>query len=386
VSSPPVELPLAAPVTATAGSAGISRGEWLRLARWARLLSWASLLYMAVEGGVALVAGVLAGSVALVGFGLDSAIEGFASLVIVWRFSGSRLFSDHAEHRAQRLVAIQFFVLAPYIGVQAIRDLAGAGHPGASWVGIGLAAGSIVLMPLLGIAKQRIGRRMGSVATQGEGAQNLLCAYMAGALLVGLGGNAVLGLWWLDPVAALAIAGLAVREGVEAWRGESCCMPATSTAGDCTEECCAPTPTPTPTSAVSPLAECRLDTAGLRAQVDRYRRLGKAATGVDRHDGTLVATFGAELDPGLLEETISVERGCCPFFDFDYRPAGRRLVITVHEPDQEPALDALHYAFTGREANASSAVPEAVGPVAPVMVRASTAAGGERAPNASSGA
>jgi divalent metal cation (Fe/Co/Zn/Cd) transporter len=234
--SSPVELPIAAPAATTARSAGSSRAEWLRLARWARLLSWASLLYMAVEGGIALAAGVAAGSIALVGFGLDSAIEGFASLVIVWRFTGSRLFSDHAEQRAQRLVAIQFFILAPYIGVQAIRDLAGTGRPGASWVGIGLAAGSIVLMPLLGIAKQRIGRRMGSIATQGEGAQNLLCAYMAGALLVGLAGNALLGLWWLDPVAALAIAVLAVRECVEAWRGESCCVPgATSPVGACTE-------------------------------------------------------------------------------------------------------------------------------------------------------
>jgi hypothetical protein len=380
VSSPPVELPIAAPAATTARSAEISRGEWLRLARWARLLSWASLLYMAVEGGVALAAGVLAGSIALVGFGLDSAIEGFASLVIVWRFTGSRLFSDHAEQRAQRLVALQFFILAPYIGVQAIRDLAGAGHPGASWVGIGLAAGSIVLMPLLGVAKQRIGRRMGSVATQGEGAQNLLCAYMAGALLIGLAGNALLGLWWLDPVAALAIAALAVREGVEAWRGESCCMPgAPSAAGTCTDECRAPSPA----TRVLPFAACRLDTAGLRLQADRYRRLGETALRVDRHDGLLSATFGAELDQGLLEETIGVEHGCCSFFAFDYQPVGRRLVITVDDPDQEPALDALHYALTGHEATASRSVPQAIDPVAPVMVRAPTAAGEESAPDAS---
>jgi divalent metal cation (Fe/Co/Zn/Cd) transporter len=196
---------------------------------------------MAVEGIVALAAGAVAGSVALVAFGIDSAIEGFASVIVVWRFTGSRLHSDGAEQRAQRLVAIQFFLLAPYVAVQALRDLIGEGHPSASWVGIGLAMSSIVLMPGLGIAKQRIGRRMGSVATTGEGAQNLLCAYMAGALLLGLGGNALFGLWWLDPVAALAIAALAVREGVESWRGESCCIPAAESGGEaCTDDCCAP--------------------------------------------------------------------------------------------------------------------------------------------------
>jgi divalent metal cation (Fe/Co/Zn/Cd) transporter len=241
--STPVELPIAvpAPSRGTAPAPGVSRAEWLRLARWARRLSWASLVYMAVEGGVAVAAGLVAGSIALVGFGIDSAIEGFASLVIVWRFTGGRLHSEHAEHRAQRLVAIQFFILAPYIAVQAIRDLGGGQHPDASWVGIGLAISSIVLMPALGIAKQRIGERMGSIATQGEGAQNLLCAYMAGALLVGLAGNALLGLWWLDPAAALAIAALAVREGTGAWRGESCCIPTAGSDGEaCLDDCCGP--------------------------------------------------------------------------------------------------------------------------------------------------
>ena len=217
--------------------------EWLAAARRARLLSWISVAWMVAEGAIAITAGVLASSIALVSFGLDSAIEGFASLVIVWRFTGSRLHSDAAERRAQRLVAIQFFILAPYVMIEALRDLAGGHHPDASWVGIGLAISSIVVMPLLGVAKQRIGRRMGSVATQGEGAQNLLCAYMAAALLVGLAGNALLGLWWLDPAAALALAALAVRVGVEAWRGESCCVPATTAAardGDgCDDECCA---------------------------------------------------------------------------------------------------------------------------------------------------
>lgn len=231
-----IELPVIAPPAPR--EAALSRAEWVRLARRARWLSWASLAYMAIEGAVALAAGLVAGSIALVGFGIDSAIEGFASLVIVWRFSGSRLFSDRAEQRAQRLVAVQFFLLAPFVAFEALRDLLGGHHPEASWVGMVLAASSVVLMPLLGIAKRRIGARMGSVATQGEGAQNLLCAYMAATLLVGLAGNALFGLWWLDPVAALAIAGLAVREGVEAWHGESCCVPAGPLAEPCDEDCC----------------------------------------------------------------------------------------------------------------------------------------------------
>jgi hypothetical protein len=321
-----VELPIAAP------QAQISRAEWLRLARWARRLSWASLAYMAVEGGVALVAGVIAGSIALVGFGIDSVIEGVASVIIVWRFTGSRLHSHAAELRAQRLVAIQFFLLAPYIAVQAIRDLAGGDHPAASWVGIGLAISSIVLMPVLGVAKQRIGERMGSVATQGEGAQNLLCAYMAAALLVGLAGNAVFGAWWLDPAAALAIAGLAVREGVEAWRGESCCIPGADAA----------------------IPHCSLDAAGGRAQADRYRRLGAAATEIEQRDSLLVATFGDQLDSRLLDETIAVERGCCPFFKIDYAAERRRLSITVERPDQRPALDALHHALTAHARSATT--------------------------------
>jgi hypothetical protein len=159
----------------------LDRSEWLRLARRARWLSWASLAYMGFEGAVAVVAGILAGSIALTGFGIDSAIEGAASLIVVWRFTGSRLLSERAEGRAQKLVSISFFLLAPYIAVEALRDLIGADHPEASWVGIGLAAASLALMPALGIAKRRIGERIGSPATAGEGAQNLLCAYTSAA-------------------------------------------------------------------------------------------------------------------------------------------------------------------------------------------------------------
>ena len=197
--------------------------EWLRLARRARALSWLSLVLIGAEGAVAIAAGIAAGSIALIGFGIDSVIEGLASLVIVWRFSGSRLLSTVSERRAQRLVAAQFFLLAPYVAAESGHALAGGAHAAASWVGIGLAMASLTTMPALGVAKQRLAARLGSAATRGEGRQNMLCAYLAAALLVGLLGNALLGAWWLDPVVGLAIAGVATLEGVKAWRGEACC-------------------------------------------------------------------------------------------------------------------------------------------------------------------
>ncbi|MGI9082424.1 MAG: cation transporter [Thermoleophilaceae bacterium] len=193
------------------------------LMRRARLLSWLGLVWLGAEGAVAVAAGIAAGSVALIGFGADSVIEGLASFVIIWRFTGSRKESEHAERRAQRLVAAQFFLLAPYVAYGALHALLEGDRPEASWIGIGLAVTSAVGMPLLGIAKRRVGEHLDSRATRGEGMQNVLCGYLAGALLVGLVGNAALGLWWLDPVAALVIAGVAVWEGRSAWRGESCC-------------------------------------------------------------------------------------------------------------------------------------------------------------------
>jgi divalent metal cation (Fe/Co/Zn/Cd) transporter len=218
--------------------AQVSREVWLRLARRARLLSWLSLVLMSAEAAIAITAGIMASSIALIGFGIDSLIEGVASLVIVWRFTGSRLLSAHAERRAQRLVAVQFFLLAPYVAIEALRALIGGHHPDVSWLGIGLATASVVTMPALGIAKQRIAEGLGSVATKGEGQQNMLCAYLAGALLIGLLGNATLGLWWLDPGVGLLIAAVAVKEGIESWRGEGCCAPGTITREPCADECC----------------------------------------------------------------------------------------------------------------------------------------------------
>src|SRR3954454_16612093 len=197
---------------------------WMADARRARFLAWLSLAWMTVEGAVGIAAGVAAGSIALVGFGLDSAIEGFASVIIIWRFSGSRLVSQASEQRAQKLVALQFFALAPYVAFESVRALLGGEHPDVSVLGMALAVWSLITMPLLGIAKQRIAEQIGSAATKGEGRQNVLCAYLAGALLGGLVGNALVGAWWLDAVVGLLIAGVAVKEGAEAWRGDGCCV------------------------------------------------------------------------------------------------------------------------------------------------------------------
>lgn len=205
-------------------------------------LSWASLAYMTLEGTVAITAGILAGSVALIGFGIDSAIEGFASAIIVWRFTGARMFSQAAEQRAQRLVAVQFFLLAPYVGFESVQALVEGERPETSFVGIALSASSVVVMPYLGIAKQRIADQIGSAATKGEGRQNMLCAYLAGALLIGLLGNTLFGAWWLDPAVGLLIAAVAVKEGREAWSGEGCACTSDPLADlsedDCEDACC----------------------------------------------------------------------------------------------------------------------------------------------------
>ena len=218
--------------------AASANAEFLRAAKRVRQLSWLSLVWMGAEGTVAIVAGVLAGSIALIGFGIDSAIEGFASAIIVWRFTGSRMLSTAAEDRAQKLVAVQFFLLAPYVAFEALHALLTGERADASWLGIALTTSSVIGMPLLGIAKVRLAERLGSPATKGEGNQNLLCAYLAGAVLVGLLGNALFGAWWLDPIAALAIAGVAVHEGLATWRGEGCCSPTIALEPACRDECC----------------------------------------------------------------------------------------------------------------------------------------------------
>ena len=192
------------------------------LVRRAKLLARIGIAWHVVEAAVAIGAGAVAGSIALVGFGADSLIESVAGFVLLWRFAGARAGSQAAERRAQKLIGASFFVLAAYVGVEAVRNLATVSHPDVSYVGIALSIVTLLTMPPLAIAKGRVGDRLGSSATKSEGRQNMLCAYLSAALLVGLSANALLGAWWADPATALLIAGVAVKEGRDAWRGDTC--------------------------------------------------------------------------------------------------------------------------------------------------------------------
>ena len=231
MSSQPIQLVRKPPSTV----------ERERLVRRARLLAWLGVGWHGIEAAIAVGAGLVAGSIALIGFGADSLIESVAGIILLWRFATSRVHSEDAERRAQKLIGLSFYVLAAYVGFEAVRSLLTGERPDASWMGIGLAAVTLATMPPLAIAKGRIGEKLGSSATKSEGQQNMLCAYLSAALLVGLGANALFGLWWADPVTALLIAGVAVREGRESWRGESCCTaPVVAEDGCCDDDCCGP--------------------------------------------------------------------------------------------------------------------------------------------------
>jgi divalent metal cation (Fe/Co/Zn/Cd) transporter len=211
-----------------------------RLVKLAKLLAWVGIGWHGIEATIAVAAGIAAGSIALIGFGADSLIESAAGFVLLWRFAASRSSSEDAERRAQKLIAISFYLLAAYVGMESLRSLFTGDRPDASWVGIGLSIFTLITMPPLAIAKARIGEKLNSSATRSEGQQNMLCAYLSAALLIGLGANAFFGLWWADPITALIIAGVAAKEGREAWRGESCCTAPIPDGGadHCEEDCC----------------------------------------------------------------------------------------------------------------------------------------------------
>lgn len=197
------------------------------MVRHAKTLSLLSIGWMTLEAGIAIVSALVAGSVALLAFGLDSLIEGVSAGTILWLYTGSRNGSGAAERRAQQLVAICFGVLALYLAFDAIGALAGGRHPETSWPGVAVLVGAILFMPLLARAKGRVATQLGSAATAGDAAQSWLCAISAAAVLVSILANAELSWWWLDPITGLGIAGLAVREGREAWAGKVCadCAP-----------------------------------------------------------------------------------------------------------------------------------------------------------------
>ncbi|MGY1692734.1 cation diffusion facilitator family transporter [Geodermatophilus sp. SYSU D01105] len=241
-------------MTATSAHPALTPMERSRLGRRAQLLAGASVTYNVIEAVIAVVAGLAAGSVALVGFGLDSVVEVSSGLVILWQFR--HRLPESRERQALRLMAFSFFALAAYVTVESVRALSSGGDPEASPVGIGLAIASLVVMPFLSWAQRRTGRALGSHAVVADSTQTLLCTYLSAVLLAGLVLNATLGWGWADPIAGLVIAAVAAREGVEAWRGEGCCAPdrpgeAPDGAGDgcgcadgCTDACCAPATSP----------------------------------------------------------------------------------------------------------------------------------------------
>lgn len=196
---------------------------WRRRARWAWCLAWVSMIAMLAEGVIGLWQGLAVGSIALTGWALGSMPEALASAMVAWRFSGARIVSETAERRAQRGVALSFWLTAPYITAESVHHLFGEHHMHPSVIGMALTAASLVLMPILGRAKHVLAVQLGSAATAGEGTQNYLCGAMAAAVLVGLALTAHWpGFWWIDPVIGLGIAAAAIWQGVKAWRGEDC--------------------------------------------------------------------------------------------------------------------------------------------------------------------
>lgn len=223
-----------------------------RLGRRARLLAGASVVYNLIEALIAVTAGVVAGSVALVGFGLDSVVEVSSGLIILWQFR--HRMPESREQQALRLMAYSFFALAAYVTFESVRSLVWGGEPDTSQVGIVLAAVSLAVMPVLSWAQRRTGKALGSNAVVADSTQTLLCTYMSAVLLVGLLANATLGWAWADPIAGLVIAAIAVKEGRDAWRGEGCCGSISSAsdldpleqsgccAAGCAGSCCAGSP------------------------------------------------------------------------------------------------------------------------------------------------
>ena len=191
------------------------------LARRIRLLVTATITYNVVEAVIALAEGTRVSSSALVGFGLDSVIEVSSAAAVAWQFSAKD--PETREKAALRFIAFSFFALATYVSVDAVLSLVGMGDARPSPIGIALAAASLVVMPVLSLAQRRAGRQLGSVSAVADSKQTLLCTYLSAALLVGLLLNALLGWSWADPLAALVIAAVAVREGRNAWRGDPCC-------------------------------------------------------------------------------------------------------------------------------------------------------------------
>jgi divalent metal cation (Fe/Co/Zn/Cd) transporter len=208
------------------------------LSRRIRLFAAATITYNVIEAIVALWAGGVADSSALIGFGLDSVIEVASALALSWQFSAKD--PERREHLTLRIIAISFFALAAFVAVDSIRSLAGGGEAQHSLPGIIIAALSLAVMPVLSWAQRRAGRELGSQTAVADSKQTLLCTYLSAVLLVGLVLNGTLGWWWADAGAALVIAGIAVREGINAWRGDACCAVPHAQANEAENTGCCP--------------------------------------------------------------------------------------------------------------------------------------------------
>ncbi|HET6860249.1 MAG TPA: cation transporter [Streptomyces sp.] len=213
-----------------------------------RLLITATIVYNVIEAIVAITAGTIASSTALIGFGLDSVIEVSSAAAVAWQFSArEHAVREAREKTALRIIAVSFFALAAYVGVDAARTLTGGGEAERSISGIVIAALSLAVMPFLSAAQRKAGRELGSASAVADSKQTLLCTYLSAVLLVGLVLNATLGWSWADPIAALVIATIAIKEGRDAWQGKSCCA------------------TPAPTA---PLPTAGVGTGGCRPRCD----------------------------------------------------------------------------------------------------------------------
>lgn len=282
---------------ATAGTGAARRTV---LSRRIRLLVAATISYNVVEAVVAIGAGTVASSTALIGFGLDSVVEVSSAAAVAWQFFGRDPKSR--EKMALRLIAAAFFALAAFVSVSAVLSLSGAGEAGHSPVGIILAAVSLAVMPFLSLAQRRAGRELGSRSAVADSRQTLLCTYLSGVLLLGLVLNSTLGWSWADPVAALVIAAVAIKEGRDAWKGESCCMPGPTTSASGHRPS---TPDLAPALSLTP--------SGARPLTVTTRTVADTGGCSCCHGNGIRTTATSRLSGGGQETSVpGRERRCCP--------------------------------------------------------------------------
>ncbi|GII84515.1 hypothetical protein Ssi03_25050 [Sphaerisporangium siamense] len=319
------------------------------LHRRIRLLVAATITYNLIEAAVAITAGTVASSGALVAFGLDSVIEVASAAAVAWQFSSAD--PQARERITLRIIALSFFALAAYVAVDSALTLTGAGAAGHSTPGIALAALSLLVMPFLSAAQRRAGRELGSASAVADSKQTLLCTYLSGVLLAGLLLNTLFGWSWADPVAALVIAAVAVKEGRDAWRGDACCAPPPPSAdGDdaCGCEpgcsCCTPDQARQDHAEWAPAA-CALPTEERPSRVAEFDDLfASALLGLERVRPTrlrLTLAAGAQVESTARDLTAK-ESECCSFFAFTLTPGAEDLTLDVEVPAaQVEVLDAL---------------------------------------------